>query len=230
MSSPVSLFNSRHSLLRKALADPSTPSIAIDAFLAQHAFVHSSKVSEHPAPTYADKALADETLAGLSEAAFRAIPPGCEHSIAWILWHMARIEDVTMNMLLMNKKQVFTTGNWQKKLNISFSDTGNLMPPKKIAQLGKQIDIPALKKYRDAVGKRTRKNVQVLDPSQWKRKIDPARIARLVPEGAVNPLATQVLEYWGGLTYAGLLLMPPTRHNLIHLNEIIKMKRKLIRL
>jgi hypothetical protein len=225
MSSPVSLFNSRHTLLRKALADSNTPSIAIDAFLAQHAFVHSSKVSENPASTYADKA-----LSGLSEVAFRAIPSGCEHSIAWILWHMARIEDVTMNMLLMNKKQVFTTGKWQKKLNITVSDTGNLMLPKKIAQLGKQIDIAALKKYRDAVGKRTRKNVQALDPVQWKRKVDPARIARLVPEGAVNPAATQVLEYWGGLTYAGLLLMPPTRHNLIHLNEIIKMKRKLIRL
>jgi hypothetical protein len=221
----VSLFNSRHNLLRKALADPSDPSIALEVFIEQHAFVHSSKVSNSPRST-----LDDEALSGLSEAAFRTIPPGCEHSIAWILWHMARIEDVTMNILLMNKKQVFTTSKWQEKLNISVSDTGNLMPPKKTVQLGKQIDIAALKKYRDAVGKRTRKNVQAFDPAQWKRKVDPARIARLVPERAVNPLAKGVLDYWGGLTYAGLLLMPPTRHNLIHLNEILKMKKKLARL
>jgi hypothetical protein len=50
--SHIFLFNSRHSLLRKALADTNTPSIAIDAFLAQHALVHSSKVSNlSPDPT-----------------------------------------------------------------------------------------------------------------------------------------------------------------------------------
>ena len=221
MITSTRFFNSRHTLLHKALAETNNPKPALDLFLAQHAFVHSSNVSNALSPTYSD-----EALSGLSETAFRAIPPGCEHSIAWIVWHMARIEDVTMNMLLMNKKQVFTTGHWQKELNIAVTDTGNLMPPKKIAQLGEQIDIPALKAYRDAVGLRTRENVQAFDPTEWKRKVDPARIARLVPEGAVNPVATGVLEYWSGLTYAGLLLMPPTRHNLIHLNEIVKMKKK----
>jgi hypothetical protein len=222
MVSTLSLFNSRHSLLRKAFKDPVNNQIAMEIFLTQHAFVHSRKVSNSPTMT-----LADEALSGLSEAEFRAIPPGCEHSIAWIVWHLARIEDVTMNMLLMDGKQVFTTGKWQEKLKISVSDTGNRMPPKKIAQLNKQIDIRALLKYRDAVGKRTRKNVLAVEPAQWKQKVDPERIARLVPEGAVNPVATGVLEYWGSLTYAGLLLMPPTRHNLIHLNEIMKMKKKL---
>jgi hypothetical protein len=224
MPTPLSLFNSRHSLLRKALKDPANNQIAMQIFLTQHAIVHSGKVSNAPAMT-----LADEALSGLSEADFRAVPAGCEHSIAWIVWHLARIEDVTMNMLLMNGKQVFTSGKWQEKLKISVSDTGNRMPPKKIAQLNKQIDIRALLKYRDAVGKRTRKNVLAVKPAQWKQKVDPERIARLVPEGAVNPVATGVLEYWGSLTYAGLLLMPPTRHNLIHLNEIMKMKKKLER-
>jgi hypothetical protein len=35
-----------------------------------------------------------------------------------------------------------------------------------------------------------------------------------------------VIGYWGGLTGAGLLLMPPTRHNLVHLNEMLKIKAK----
>jgi DinB superfamily len=225
MPTPLSLFNSRHSLLRKALRDAANNEIAMEIFLTQHAFVHSREVSNSPTMT-----LADEALSGLSETAFRAIPIGCEHSIAWILWHLARIEDVTMNMLLMDGKQVFTTGKWQEKLNISVSDTGNRMPAKKIAQLNKQIDIRALLKYRDAVGKRTCKNVLAVEPAQWIQKVDPERIARLVPEGAVNPVATGVLEYWESLTYAGLLLMPPTRHNLIHLNEIMKMKKKLLSL
>jgi hypothetical protein len=35
-----------------------------------------------------------------------------------------------------------------------------------------------------------------------------------------------VLDYWGGFTVAGLLLMPPTRHNFIHLNEILRIRQK----
>ncbi len=224
MSTPLAHFNSQHKLLRKALADPGHPQTAIDLFLSQHAFVHSCAVSNSTVPT-----LADTALEGLSDAALRAIPAGCEHSVAWILWHIARIEDVTMNMLLADSEQVFTKGKWQAKLRIQVTDTGNLMALDSVARLGEEIDIAALKEYRDTVGKRTREAVQALDPQAWMRPVDPVRIARLVPEGAVAAHATGVLEYWGGLTYAGLLLMPPTRHNLIHLNEIMKMKKKLVR-
>jgi len=35
-----------------------------------------------------------------------------------------------------------------------------------------------------------------------------------------------VIDYWSGLTLAGLLLMPPTRHNFIHLNEALRLKQK----
>lgn len=215
------VFNTNHALLRKALSDLIHPLPARDLFLSQHAMVHASAVSEASEPTFED-----EMLSGLDELTWRTIPPGTEHSIAWIVWHMSRIEDVSMNLLLANRKQVFTEGGWQKKLNIAVTDTGNLLPPEKTLQLGLEIDLTALLNYRLLVGNRTRENFLALDPSEWKHKVDPQRVSRLIPEGAVAPYATGVPEYWGKLTYAGLLLMPPTRHNFIHLNEIIKMKRK----
>lgn len=224
MSSQIQLFNSGHTLLRKALADPAHPQPAIGLFLRQHAFVHSGMVSGSAQYTFTDIA-----LEGLSNAEWRAIPEGCEHSVAWIVWHMSRIEDAAMNIVLVNGNQVFVEGGWQKRLNIAVGDTGNLLPPEKVIKLGQDIVIPALLEYRSAVGKRTRENVLALDPVEWKRKTDPSRVARLIPEGAVAPYATGVPEYWSGLTYAGLLLMPPTRHNLIHLNEIMKMKKKLMK-
>jgi len=65
-----------------------------------------------------------------------------------------------------------------------------------------------------------------LPASQLAEKVDPERLNQILKEGAVVEEAHEVLEYWGGLTYAGLLLMPPTRHNLIHLNEGLRIKKK----
>jgi hypothetical protein len=58
------------------------------------------------------------------------------------------------------------------------------------------------------------------------QKVSPARLQRLLDDGSVPPEAMGLIEYWGNLTIAGLLLMPPTRHCLVHLNEALKVKKK----
>ncbi len=70
---------------------------------------------------------ADEVLSGLDEAALRHTPPGGEHSIAWILWHLARIEDVTMNLLVAGSPQVFQSAGWRERLGAELEHTGNAM-------------------------------------------------------------------------------------------------------
>ena len=59
----------------------------------------------------------------------------------------------------------------------------------------------------------------IICPSSFfqKEKIKQASVARE---------AMGLIEYWGNLTIAGLLLMPPTRHNFVHLNEALKVKKK----
>ena len=43
----------------------------------------------------------------------------------------------------------------------------------------------------------------------------------------MTPSAREIVDYWGGLTIAGLVLMPPTRHNFVHLNEALRIRQKL---
>jgi hypothetical protein len=47
-------------------------------------------------------------------------------------------------------------------------------------------------------------------------------------EGAVVPAAHGIADYWASRNIAGLLLMPATRHNLIHLNEALRLKMQLV--
>ena len=58
----------------------------------------------------------------------------------------------------------------------------------------------------------------------------PGQVKRLLADGTVRTKAHWLLSYWGGHPRFNLLLMPATRHHLVHLNEIERMSPKLRRL
>lgn len=209
-------WNTRQQELRAALKRPAEHRAAIELFLAQHAAVHASAVSG-----MREWSFEEEIWQGLSDAQARRISD--EHSIAWITWHLARIEDMTMNTLVGGTPQVFDA-QWQARLCVTDCDTGNRMPLERVAALSARVDLQALRAYRCAVGSRTRALARTLTPDMLRRKPAPQRIEALRAAGHVLPEAADLLDYWGGLTIAGLLLMPPTRHCFLHLNEAKRIK------
>ena len=86
-----------------------------------------------------------------------------------------------------------------------------------ITNVSATIDIEALRAYRLAVGPRTREIVKSLQPEDMKKKVESARIQRLREEETVLKAGQEVVDYWSKRDIAGLLLMPPTRHNFVHL-------------
>jgi len=121
-----------------------------------------------------------------------------------------------MNLLVAGTPQIFQRDNWRTRLKISRRDTGNAMDAQDAAKLSATIDLDALRAYRVAVGHRTRQIAKRLKPEDLKRKVEPARLQRVIAEGAVLEAASGVIDYWGKRSIAGLLLMAPTRHNFLH--------------
>jgi len=183
--------------------------------------VHSTRMAQSELWSFEDEILQDMT-----EQAFRCIPRDGDHSIAWIIWHIARIEDVTMNLLVAGSPQLLQRDHWLERMKVNVRDTGNVMDPEGVANLSATIDLSALRAYRLAVGHRTREIVQQLQPEELKQKVEPSRLQQVMAEGAVVEAARGLIDYWGGLNKAGLLLMPPTRHNFVHLNEALRVKQK----
>ncbi len=167
----------------------------------------------------------DEVLEGLSLPALRVIPPGGEHSLAWILWHIARCEDITMNLLAAGTPQVLS-GGWAGRVGGGIVHTGNAMDTAAVAAFSAAVDLEALLAYRLAVARRTREVIGGLQPADILRKVDPARMALVTAQGALLPEAGEVYDYWASRSTAGLLLMPATRHNFVHLNEALRFKSK----
>lgn len=68
--------------------------------------------------------------------------------------------------------------------------------------------------------------ISSLQPGQFKQQVNPARLQKLEDQEAVKRGESWLTEYWGKKTIAGLVLMPATRHNFVHLNKAIRIKQK----
>ncbi len=217
------LWNEHNSILRETLERKPVPPEAVELFYQQHAALHSGLAEP------GTWSFADEVLVGLTEEQIRGVPAGGEHSIAWIWWHLARIEDVTMNVLVAGTPQLADSQGWFERFGTLLRHTGNAMDVPAVQRFSEEVNIPALLAYRQAVGRRTREIVRALPQADYHRPVEPARLASLLECGAVLPEAQSILEYWGKRDVSGLLLMPPTRHCFVHLNEAEKIKKKVIR-
>ncbi len=189
----------------------------IDICLQLHGMVHSG-TPEQAVPF----SFEDELWAVMSEEAFRKLHHG-DQSIAWKLWHTGRIEDMTMNVLIAGGSQVIDENGWYGKLNVKARDTGNAMNEDEIAEMSGSVSMESLKSYRNEVARRTRTIIRSLQPQDLKRKVDTARLDSLMEDGSLAPGAQGIYDYWKKKTYAGLLLMPATRHILVHINESMRL-------
>jgi hypothetical protein len=212
-------WNKQQQILKSCLAHPEEHPEWLRLFLDQHARVHAGEMSGAGGWSFED-----EVLIGLDEPSIRKIPQGEEHSIAWILFHLARIEDVTVNMLVAGREQLLKREDWQVKMNTPVGDTGNAMDVERVALLSGAIEINILSAYRIAVGRNTEQIVSKLTAGELGKQVDPARLQKVKSKGAVLTEAPEVLEYWGKKTVAGLLLMPATRHCILHLNEALRIR------
>ena len=191
-------------------------------FFAQHEVLHSQSISGSRKWSYADKVFSD-----LTERQFREIPAGTEHSLIWILWHISRIEDITINILIADDEQIYIQDNWISRLASPIHYTGNQINQTDLVRLSEFINPDDLQDYRNAVGEQTRSIVTNITIERLSERVAPSGLARIVKEGAVLPESVELLTYWGNRKIYQLLLMPPTRHLLVHLNEAWDLRQKL---
>jgi hypothetical protein len=79
-------------------------------FLSQHAAVHAREVSGRAFPA---QVVFDE----LSDDQMRLRPSEGLNSLVWLLWHMARTEDVAINLVVASADQVLDA-EWARRMNV----------------------------------------------------------------------------------------------------------------
>ncbi len=126
----------------------------------------------------------------LSEAQLRFQFREDVNSVAWLIWHALRAEDIAVNRLVADCPQVFDEGNWGQRLNVPIRHFGPGMTSKEVSELSASIDLQALQEYIDAVASRTRQIVPSLKPQDLDTIVTEERMKQvLLGEGAFGPNA-----------------------------------------
>lgn len=191
-------------------------------FLDLHGFLHSSTISSSKPNEY------DALIHGLNDNEYTIMPSRRDETIAWALWHIARIEDLTMNILVDEKEQLFNR-EWKEAMNALIADTGNALNDEEIIQFSKMLNINQLLAYRAQVGLRTREIIIGLSAQDMKRKVTKNGLDKILQEGGITNHKDSIwlLDFWGRKDVAGILLMPPSRHVMLHLNDCCKWKKEI---
>ncbi len=179
---------------------------AIDFFLLRYKDLHG--------------VLVDDLLRGLTDAQVRGRPQPGVNTVAWLLWHMARIEDVGVNRFVADRPQVLDAA-WLRRLGLARRDVGTGMSDAEVDELSARVDLGALRGYWDAVTRATLEVVEGLRGADLSAPVPPERVKRVAfEEGAVAPGAEWLAEFWAGHRTRGWLLsQTPLLHVYGHVFE-----------
>jgi DinB family protein len=181
-------------------------------FLVSHSVVHSVAVGGNPG------SIAERTFAGLGDEQMRVRLRDDLNSLAWIMWHIARIEDSTLNTVFSGQDQVFD-GAWRSRLQVMRPDFGIGMTSVEVTELSRQIDLGALRDYRDAVGRRTREIVSGFNEEDWDGEIAAASLDRAAALGAFGTRRERYVKAFTGRPRAAVLSGVTLLHSSGHLGE-----------
>ena len=141
-------------------------------------------------------------------------------TIAYSIWHIFRIEDIVVNSLINDDKQIFFTGNYQKRINSNIITTGNELIKYQIADFSKKLDLDELLIYASEVKSKTEECcLRTITYSDMKKKFDLEKKEHLRSLNVVSdqPISNWLIDYWCNKDLRGLFKMPLSRHWIMHI-------------
>jgi len=164
-----------------------------------------------------------------SQEDFYKMPLKSDKTIAYYLYHLNRIEDATSNVLLAGREQIFFAENFEKRLNAPIITTGNEIARDGLIAFSKALDIAQLREYVVAVMANTNEIMEGMTFQESKTKVSAERKAEIIKSNTVSTdeSAFWLVDYWCNKTYAGLMLMPFSRHIMLHLNGCLRIMDKI---
>ena len=171
------------------------------------------------------------------EEAFYQMPfAGAEgyHSktLAYSIWHIFRIEDIVAHEMIAQDQQVLFSHRFQEAIHSPIITTGNELSGKEIMDFSRQLNIQALYRYAQEVMQSTDRILTSLEYSDLKHKFGEEMAEKLRNTGCVSDAesASWLTAYWCGKDVLGLIRMPFSRHWIMHVEAMLRIKNKLCKL
>ena len=150
-------------------------------------------------------------------------------TLAYSMWHIFRIEDIVAHTLIEQDSQVIFTEGWLDRIKSPIITTGNELGGTEIAAFSEQLDVKALLAYCKAVMDKSNEILQKLTYKDLKRKFSDTDKQRLIESQCVSTdeNAFWLIDYWCDKDIRGLIRMPFSRHWIMHIEAMCRIKNKL---
>ncbi len=150
-------------------------------------------------------------------------------TLAYSIWHVFRIEDIVAHEMIAEDQQVLFAQGFDKAVRAPIMTTGNELAGEAIAEFSKKLDVRALYRYAQAVMESTNAILERLSYADLKRKFGEEMIAKLRSTGCVSEddSASWLIDYWCGKDVRGLIKMPFSRHWIMHIEAMRRIRNKL---
>ena len=149
-------------------------------------------------------------------------------TIAYSLYHIFRIEDITANSLIKKSTQIFFANDCRRRMNSPIITTGNELAGQAIAEFSRKLDIDGLYSYIADVDGTTAELLKSLSHSDMKTKMTETDRENLIKLKTVSEdeNAVWLIDYWCGKDVVGLIKMPLSRHWIMHVEACLRIRNK----
>lgn len=107
---------------------------------------------------------------GLTDEQLHFVPEGQSHSIAWCMWHAARIEDLFFQQIFQGKCAEWDIGEWVAKMGLPEKGFGTGQSTEDAAQI-RFTSLDAFKQYQAKVAELSHQFLDSLDDEGLKREV-----------------------------------------------------------
>ena len=150
-------------------------------------------------------------------------------TLAYSMWHIFRIEDIVAHTVIMQDRQVLFAEDFLDRTGSPIITTGNELKGEDIASFSKKLDIKAVYEYCTAVKNSTDEMLKNLGYRDLKSKFTDEDKKRVADSHSVSTDedAVWLIDYWCNKDIAGLIKMPFSRHWIMHIEAMCRIKSKL---
>ncbi len=134
-----------------------------------------------------------------------------------------------MHTLILKDSQVLFENSWQAQTNSPIITTGNELDGEAMIEFSKKLNVKALYEYCKTVMDSTNELLKRLQFSDLKRKFSTEDKERLITSKCVSSEESSfwLIDFWCGKNLKGLIQMPFSRHWIMHVEAMRRIKNKL---
>ena len=155
---------------------------------------------------------------------------GNQHAtLAWSLWHLFRIEEIVLHTLILKDQQILFRDGWLDETNSPIITTANELDGDVMIEFSKALNIKATYEYCKVVMEATNEMLESFQFADLKKTFSAEDKERLVASKCVSSdeSSSWLIDYWYSKNIKGLIQMPFSRHWIMHVEAMLRIKNKL---